>query len=921
MVDFPIGTVTFLFTDIEASTARWEHFPEQMRQAVELHDVLLRQIAEKNSGKVFKTMGDAFYIAFSCAGDGLAAVIESQYALAKASWPVEIQSLQVRMALHTGEVEYRNQDYFGQALNRVARMLAASYGGQIILSQITYGLVRDLLPAGITLRDLGQHRLKDIQHPEHIFQVLLPDLRCDFPPLKTLDYLPNNLPTQLTPFIGRQQELATISSLLLRGNVRLVTLTGPGGVGKTRLGLQVAADIVDAFSGGVFFVKLSAVRSFDAFILAIAQALNISEAGYQSALEHLKNRLNYKILLLLDNFEQVLDAAPFVFELLVHCRDLKMLITSRAALHIEGEYEQHIEPMTLPDRGSVPLLAELSQYEAIMLFMHIAQAVKPSFQLTETNAPAIVEICRRLDALPLAIELAAARIKLLSPQAMLKLIKQSFQVIKGGMQNRSARQKTLYETIAWSYELLNDNEKSFFKLLAIFRAGCTLEAIEAVCQHKEPLDDLLDILMSLIDKSLLRQQEQEDEMRFTMLYTIQGFALEQLTAADELQVLQHHHYQYYLNFARQAVSKLNGPEQKHWLNNLDKEYDNLRAALQWCQETRAIDEGLQLSTELWRFWLIRGYLPEGRYWLNLFLQAQSTQSTPSIIRARALEGICVLLTRQKDFSGATTLANEALSLGQQLDDKDIVGTVSSALAEIAYAQGNIPHATELLETSLLLRRAQGNIRGTASLLNNLGNIALQQGKFSRAAMLLEESLSLFRQEGDRLALASILNNLGEVERYQSNIEKALLLYEESLNLSREVKYTWGIAAALSNLGNGLLWQGKYQQALQSYQESLKLFSDMEDKFGMACCLGGFAEIAYADNQLELATHVLVQTELMRQNMGVTVLPFDRGNQQNTIALLRTALGSSAFDAQWAGGRALVLDQIVARVLSMNLHGR
>ncbi len=916
MVDFPSGTVTFLFTDIEASTVRWERFPEQMRQAVAQHDILLHHIAEKNNGIVFKTMGDAFYMAFSCAGDGLAAAIESQYALAKVCWPTEIQAMQVRMALHTGEVEYRNQDYFGQSLNRVARMLAASYGGQIILSQITYGLVRDLLPTGVTLRDLGQHRLKDIQHPEHIFQVLLPDLRCDFPALKTLDYLPNNLPTQLTPFIGRQQELATISSLLLRGDVRLVTLTGPGGVGKTRLALQAAAEIVDTFSGGVFFVELSAVRSFDTFILAIAQALNISEAEYQSALEHLKSRLNYRILLLLDNFEQVLDAAPFVFELLVYCRDLKMLITSRAALHLEGEYEQHIEPLALPARGSLPPLTELSQYEAIMLFMQIAQAVKPNFQLTETNAPTIVEICRRLDALPLAIELAAARIKLLSPQAMLKLIKQSFQVIKGSMQNRAARQKTLYETIAWSYELLSENEKKFFKLLAIFRGGCTLEAIEALCQQQESLDDLLDILLSLIDKSLLRQQEQEDEMRFTMLYTIQGFALEQFTAAEELRVLQTQHYQYYFQFAQQAVPKLKGPEQKHWLNNLDREYDNLRSALQWCLETEAIDAGLRLSTELWRYWLIRGYLPEGKYWLNAFLQAHSTQPIAPIVRARALEGICVLLTRQKDFSGATTFANEALSLGQQLDDKNIIGMVSSALAEIAYAQGNIPRATELLETSLQLRRAHGDVRGTASLLNNLGNIALQQGKFSRAAMLLEESLSLFRQEGDRLALASILNNLGEVERYQNNIEKALLLYEESLNLSREVQYTWGIAAALSNLGTGLLCQGKYQRALHVYQESLKLFSEMEDKFGMACCLGGIAEIAYADNQLELAAHILVQTELMRQSIGTAVWPFDRGNQQNIITLLRTALGNSAFDAQWAAGRALVLEQIVARALSM-----
>lgn len=917
--DFPGEIVTFLFTDIEASTVLWERFPEQMRLAVAQHDSLLRHIAEKHNGTVFKTMGDAFYIAFARAGDSMAVAVESQYALAREPWPAEIQSIRVRMAIHTGEVEQRNQDYFGQSLNRVARMLAVGHGGQVLLSHITYGLVRDLLPAGISLRDLGEHRLKDIQYPEKLFQLILPDLPGDFPALKTLDYLPNNLPTQLTPFIGRQEELENVSSLLLRNDVRLVTLTGPGGIGKTRLGLQVAAEIVDAFPGGVFFVELSSVRSFDAFVQAIAQVLNLKDAEQHSVLEYLKNRFNYKMMLLLDNFEQAIDAAPFVLDLLVYCSKLKILITSRTALHLGGEREYLIAPMALPSKNVIPNLADLLQYEAIMLFVQQAQAVKPNFQLTEANAPVIVEICRRLDALPLAIELAAARVTLMSPKAMLKLLQQSFQVIKGRVYSRSARQQTLHETIAWSYELLNETEKLFFKRLAIFHGGCTLEAVADICEDQEySIDELLDVLMSLIDKSLLRQQEEhEEEQRFTMLYTIQGFALEQLAAAGELAVLQQSHYKHYLQLAQQAAPKLRGAEQKHWLNSLDKEYDNLRFALQWCQEHEAIEAGLRLSTELWRFWLMRGYVLEGRYWLSFFLQAHIAQNIPPLVRARALEGASVLATRQKDFEGATELANEALELGQQLGNQEIVGSASISLAEAAYAQGNVQYAIELLENSLNLRRASGDSRGAASLLNNLGNIVLQQGQFSRAALFLEESLSLFRREGDRLALASILNNLGEVERYQNNFEQALKFYEESLNLSREVKYTWGIAAALSNLGAGLLWQRKQQRALQCYQESLRLFYEMGDTFGMVCSLEGIAEIAYSDNRLEMTTHILAQTDILRQKIGATAtLRSERKSQENIIALLRTAIGNDSFDTLWATGRTVTFDQILSQALAM-----
>ncbi|HVU66246.1 MAG TPA: tetratricopeptide repeat protein [Ktedonobacteraceae bacterium] len=915
MPEPPTGTITFLFTDIEGSTVRWEHFPERMRETLERHDTLLRRLMEDHGGFVFKTAGDAFYVAFSTAPEALKAAIEAQRALNRETWPDEISPLRVRMAIHTGAAEHRHNDYFGQPLNHVARTLSAGHGGQILLSAITQKLVVDTLPADITLLDLGKHFLKDIELPRHIFQVNAAGLPAVFPPLKTLDHHPNNLPVQLTPFVGRQHMLAKITHLLQQEDIRLLTLIGPGGIGKTRLGLQAAAQLTDTFPNGIFFVDLSTTYNPDTVLSVISQTLGIKEAGTKPLLERLKELLNGHILLLLDNFEQVTEAAPFLPELLAYCPGLKVLVTSRTALALTGEHEYYVEPLTCPQSAHTLDLNALMEYESIALFIQRARNVKLDFQVTRGNAPMIVEICNRLDALPLAIELAAARIKMLPPQAMLKHLNRRLQLLKDEKRDRTKRQQTLRGAIAWSYDLLNQDEKKLFAQLAVFNGGCTLDAIITVCPCVEELaDDPLDVLTSLIDKSLLRLQErEEEEPRFRMLHTIRDFALEQMASFGNEAEIQRRHFAYYLNLAEEAAPALTGTEQQLRLEQLDSELDNLHAALWWAAQQPQSDPGARLPAALWRFWLMRGYLHEGRHWLDTFL---SQASEPTITRGRLLEGASVLACRQKDYERASVLASEALELGRALNSQETLAGASISLAEIASMRGEHEQATALFEESLTIRRALGDKRGTASLLNNLGNVSLRQGQLDQAIALFEESQALLRAVGDQQALASVLNNLGEVERRRDNQERANLLYEESLKISRRLKYTWGIAAALNNLGSIACTQGNYVYALGVYKESLDLFHQLGDKLGIALSFEGLAEIAYAQKQLEQAALLLAHAEMLRQSIGTRALQLESTARENMSATLRSALGSEVFESLWDRGKSSQLDEAIAEAQTL-----
>src|SRR5829696_9145885 len=568
MASPPTGTLTFLFTDIEGSTRLWEHDAPAMQAALARHDELLRGAIEERGGYVFKTIGDAFCAAFPTGPDALEAALVAQRELFAEAWDEEIGTLRVRMALHTGAAEERDGDYFGPPLNRVARLLSAAYGGQVLLSLTTQELVRDQLPADVELWDLGEHRLKDLGRPEHIFQPAASGLAADFPPLRTLDVHLNNLPVQPTPLVGREREVSEVAERVRSEEVRLLTLIGPGGTGKTRLGLQAAADLLEEFSDGVFFVALATITEPELVASTIARALGVKESAEQSLMESLKNYLrDRRLLLVLDNFEQVLRGAPLVGELMGACPKLKVLATSRISLRLYGEQEYLVPPLALPDPRVMLPLEVLTHYEAVKLFGQRVRAVKSDFEVTTENAPAVAEICARLDGLPLAIELAAARVKVLTPQKMLDRLSDRLKLLTGGARDLPERQRTLRATMEWSHALLEEGERALFARLSVFAGGRTLEAIEAVCNADGTLPiDVLDGVESLVDKSLLREEEGVGgEPRFVMLETVHEYTREKLEESGEAEELRRRHAQYFLALAEEAEPDLKGPRQYTWV--------------------------------------------------------------------------------------------------------------------------------------------------------------------------------------------------------------------------------------------------------------------------------------------------------------------------------------------------------------------
>jgi predicted ATPase/class 3 adenylate cyclase len=913
MANLPSGTITFLFTDIEGSTRLLQQLGELYATLLAEHDRILHEACETHNGRVINTQGDSFFVVFPRAVDAIDAVVQSQRVLATHPWPNGV-SVRVRMGLHTGEPQISALGYTGLDVHRAARIAAAAYGGQVLLSQTTWELIENELPDGITLRDLGEHRLKDLRRPKHLYQLVIAGLPSDFPPLKSLEASSNNLPVQLTSFVGREKEITEIKQAI--GEHRLVTLTGPGGSGKTRLALQVTAGMIEHFQNGVFFAALAPITDSGLVASTIAQALGVTEAAGRSIVDGLKDYLQSKsLLLLLDNFEQVISAAPLVAELLVACSELKILATSREGLRISGEREYPVPPLRLPNRTQQPSAESLSQYPAVELFIQRAQAVNPDFRITNETVPAVTEICYRLDGLPLAIELAAARIKLLPPRAMLVRLENRLEFLTGGARDLPARQQTLRNAIAWSYDLLNEDEQTLFRQCSVFVGGCTLNAIEAVAGGNPSGALVLDRLGSMLDKSLLREVESTSgEPRFLMLETLREFGLEQLEANGEQETIRRRHANFFLVLAEQAEATLESAEQVEWMNRLEQEHDNLRAALEWSRIGEGAEElCLRLAGTLGLFWEVRGYFSEGRERLSAVLMTETAQGRTAA-RAKLLARAAELAYRQSDYPATISFAGESLAIGREIGDKQGIASALIKLGNAATEGGDYATAARFLEEALTIWRELEDKHGTARALISLGWAALRPGDYQLAKARLEEALVLSRELADTRSIGFELSGLGEVALRQDEFARAKRLLEESLELRRQLGNKWGVGVSLGTLGWVAMREGDWNRAVARLGESLEVREEISDKGGSAWCLERLAEIALAQGQVEKTVCLFGAAAALRASIGSVIDPVDQAEHEGRLASVRAELGEERFVAAWDKGHALSLKQAIAYAL-------
>jgi predicted ATPase/DNA-binding SARP family transcriptional activator len=722
--------------------------------------------------------------------------------------------------------------------------------------------------------------------------------------------------TPPTAFIGREAELAQLAERLERRDCRLLTLAGPGGIGKTRLALQVAAELCDSFIDGVWFVPLAAISDPALMVTSIAETFGITESAGQPLMMHLKRYLGAKeFLLVLDNFEQVVDAGPLVAELLASAPHLTVIITSRAVLHLSGEQEFEVPPLALPDRRHLRAPDQLTRYEAVRLFIERARAVKPGFEVTSRNASAVAEICYRLDGLPLAIELAAARIKLFPPAALLTRLNRRLLLLTGGARNLPLRQQTLRNTIEWSYDLLEASEQTLFRRLGVFMGGCTLAGAEAICNAEGDLPmRVIDGITALVDKSLLRPEEDEDgEPRFVMLETIREYALERLVEHGEAENVGRWHVDYYLALAEQAAPALRAGQQAAWLDRLEADHANLRAALDWCLENREAERGLRLGSTVWRLWFWHGHITEGRTYLAAILTLAPARH-PTLARVRALTAAGVLARLQYDYAAARGLLEESLAACRKLGDEVEIADVLSHLGFVVHLQGDLATARALYEQSAALFRVRGARSGTARALAPLGWIALYQGDDVTARARFEESLATFQQLGDTARSGEALLGLGEVARSQGDYARAVRLYEASLAIAQELGDTSMEALLLQHLGFVRYNQSDHDRSMTLFRKSLALGQQLEDQVTIAYALIGLAGLAATRGRPERAVRLLAAAETLRAPLDGDMNPADRTQFEHNLTVARSQLDDATFAAAWDDGQTMHLDQAIAEAL-------
>jgi predicted ATPase/class 3 adenylate cyclase len=965
----PEGTVTMLLTDVEGSTVLWEEHPHQMREAMRRHHELGLEAILRHSGYLPPDQGegDSLFAVFADARKGLECALEFQRSLAKEGWPEGI-TIRVRAALHTGSLELRDGgNYEGLPLNRCARLRSIAHGGQTVVSNATSSVLGGDLPDLATLEDLGVHRLKDLSIPEHVFQLLHPDLFADFPPLRSLDTRPNNLPLQLTRFVGRIHELPEVEALL--GRTKVLTLTGAGGSGKTRLALQVAADRLDDYPAGVWFVELDRVADPALVPRALATAMKVREQPGRTIVETLVDQLGDGVsMVILDNCEHLIDAcAELAATLVAACPQLTLFATSREPLSISGEVAWTVPPLA----------------EAVHLFVDRAVAANPRFALDDATAPAVTTICSRLDGIPLAIELAAARVRTMTAQDISRRLDDGFRLLTTGSRMALPRHQTLRATIDWSYDLLSLPEQIVFRRLSVFAGGLTLDAAEQVCVGRG-VDGaaVLDLVPLLVSRSLVILQEDPGRGRYRVLEPIREYGYAELRAAEEEGEVRERHLRWCIHVAEEAEPELRTGDQVASLDRLQADLDNFRAAFAWSLARSDATSALRLASALLEFWIVRADWSEGREWVEHAL-ALPGEVDPAL-RARALRAAGELADVLSDYPASAASFEESLALARRVgDDRQIAAalmglaneaermgrakdarplleeavallrgvgddpSIARSLGGLAWLEDNYPRARSLWAQHLAARRKLGNREAIAWAVLQVGWAAEGEGDFGAARDAYEESLAIGREIGYQRIIARSLTQLGDTARLQGRLDEARALYEETMPIWREIGHRSGLVDSLRGLGDVAVLEGDHRRAeslltesltvareigaresearaIQSlaalsrakarsvdararYRDALVLWMEMDHVHGVASCVRGLGETAVLDGSFQRAARLLGAAGSLMDRVGAALPPSEQEDLRAATGSVRAQLGAAGLEDELEAGRALSME--------------
>jgi predicted ATPase/class 3 adenylate cyclase len=912
----PTGTVTFLFSDIEGSTERWERDRELMASAIARHDALVRAAFETHQAYVFKTMGDAFCAAFARPEDAIAAALEAQRAIAAEDFSA-VGGVHVRMALHTGSATERDGDYFGPAVNRVARILTIGHGGQVLVSGTSADLLQGVMPPQASLRDLGAHRLKDLARPEQVYQLVALDLPQMFPALRSLDQLPNNLPPQLTSFVGREDELTEIKTLLEQH--RFVTLVGTGGAGKTRCAIQVGADLLDGSGDGVWLVELAPISDPSLIGSLIAKALNVQGEPNRPPLDAVLTFLKRKrLLLIVDNCEHVIDEARNVVgAVLRNCADVRVLATSREGLNVGGERVHRMPSLPIPSKDESLTPTSALQYGAIALFADRALAADDRFSLSDENTPHVAEICRRLDGIPLAIELAAARVKVLSPKQLAQKLDERFRVLTGGDRSALPRQQTMRALVDWSYDLLSDDERTLFRKLSIFAGGFTLESASTICSDGA-IDEIaiLDMLSSLVDKSLVHAEPAANGTRYRLLESMRQYARERLTERGEYPAVAQAHASAFLTNAQELDRLFETTPNRAWIMQAEPELENWRAALEWALTGRN-DVALARRLAGLLQWMWYFFAPaEGRRWVGSAIETID-DTTPEEVVARldlAIAHIDGALTQRKaSYEAAERARSRFRKLGDARGEAEAQRIAGGALALL----GRASEGEAILYEALAQAQRLGERKMVGRILGGIGMAQTFAGNIPGARTSYAEALAMARVAGDEHAISLLAANLAETEFKGGDAEAALQRAGETIETLRAPNFARRIAITLANMAQYLVALDRYDEARERAREAVAVSRDAQADVWTVFALQHLAAIgalAPAEPITRARSARLMGYVDARIDELDAVRETEELEYQRVMPALREALGNDSLEALMREGGTWNEDQAVAEAM-------